>query len=426
MNIQNLIERNGAQWGNFIMNLLTLIIACFIYSFFIINFFIKSYIPGDVLYPDNPCKEPYVTLKESKNPFYKIDPYEEMDAIESQLYSSRYQFCPKDSGEDVINKYNKGKIDSETILFLQNAKQSSKLNLDLMFFETFRSYNKSRAGKVNYHGFPQEAILLLMVSYFKTSVTIKKFFKRMHNILSATDIAQPIMFAIILFITLLGYVYFNLSIDSNKSWNSLILSVCLQITAIIFYVLIFFFFFVFLGMVGISGFINLIYAFLELPVTFCTGIGGFFIGLVVFAFSFFHAGSITFQLFKLFGFWDTFFNTRNRNRIFDFLRKSEYLNYIILILAVLSIILASIHLSPSNAVIWSITLFVYAMYKFFGGTNEANNNNNNNNNKTGNNNKIDEFIGSLKELQKVGLEKNTKNDSDPANKNDSDSANKKK
>ena len=28
-----------------------------------------------------------------------------MDAIESQLYSSRYQFCPKKTGEDVLNKY---------------------------------------------------------------------------------------------------------------------------------------------------------------------------------------------------------------------------------------------------------------------------------------------------------------------------------
>ena len=33
MNIQNLIERNGAQWGKFIMNLISLIIAGIVYSF---------------------------------------------------------------------------------------------------------------------------------------------------------------------------------------------------------------------------------------------------------------------------------------------------------------------------------------------------------------------------------------------------------
>ena len=410
MNIKNLIQTNIAQWGKFIMNLISLIIAGIVYSFLIINFFIKSYIPGDVLYPDNACKEPYVTLKESKNPFDKINPFEEMDAIESQLYSSRYQFCPKNIGEDVLNKYKDDNWEIE--LFLINAKQSSKMNIDFMFFDMFRSYNKLRAGKINYHGFLQEAIMLMLVSYFKTSVTIKKFFKRMHNILSVSDIAQPYLFGLILFLNLVGYLYLNLTQDTGKSFPSMLIAISIQMLYILLSIMFFFFFVIGFGMIGVSGFINLIYAILELPGVTITGIGGVFIGLVVFAFSFFHAASVTLQLFKLFAL-DTFLNVRNRNRIIGFLQKPEYINWLILTFAILSFILAGINLSTSNAIIWSLTLFVYAMYKFFGGTNDTQNNDT----KKDDTNDVQKFIDSLKDLQLKGSEKNAKN-TDEDNKKD--------
>ena len=185
----------------------------------------------------------------------------------------------------------------------------------------------------------------------------------------------------------------------------MLIAISIQMLYIFLSIMFFFFFVIGLSMIGISGFINLIYAFLELPVTFCTGIGGVVIGLVVFAFSFFHAASVTLQLFKLFGFWDTFFNVRNRNRIIGFLQKPEYINCLILIFAVLSIILAGMNLSTSNAFIWSLTLFVYAMYKFFGGTNDTQNNDS----KKDDINNVKNFIKSLKDLQVKGSSKNAKN-----------------
>ena len=116
--------------------------------------------------------------------------------------------------------------------------------------------------------------------------TIKKFFKRMHNILSSTDIANPHLFGLILFLTLVGYLYLNLTQDTGKSFPSMLIAISIQIFFILLSIMFFFFFVIGFGMIGVSGFINLIYAILELPGVTITGIGGVFIGLVVFAFSF--------------------------------------------------------------------------------------------------------------------------------------------
>ena len=90
------VDLKFSEWMPFISKILELLVGGIIYVFVIDNFLLKTYVPGELLYPVDPCSEPYVTDMRSSNPYKKINPFEKFNQAEAQRAGTKYQFCNKD------------------------------------------------------------------------------------------------------------------------------------------------------------------------------------------------------------------------------------------------------------------------------------------------------------------------------------------
>ena len=344
---------NYKEWLPFFSKTLELLVCGIIYIFVIDNFLIKTYIPGEILYPLDPCDEPYVTNTKSRNPFERVNPYQEYDQAEAQRMGSRVQTCNTDN-KNIIEEFGKGNTELKN--FLYNLRETSKFDFS-MLYTSFRTFNRKRAGKIEYHGFIYEFIYILLLIYFKSSIETRGILKTIHNLIGSLDLKNIIVFSILLFGGLSSYFVSSQTLGANVPWYNFVY----QIPIIIFSLTA--------GLFGMTTFIGM-FSFIinglntltHLPIT-C-----FFTGIITlpfcvgFVFSMLQSLIIMLQLGKGLIF-DPLFNTNIRNIV-----ACDIVNYktpIILILIMFSILNAVMYLNLENLIIYVITVVFFLLYTFF-------------------------------------------------------------
>lgn len=342
-----------SEWMPFISKILELLVGGVIYIFVIDNFLLKTYVPGELLYPVDPCSAPYVTDTKSNNPYKKINPFEKADQAEAQRIGSKYQFCNKDAS-DLIKEF--GKNNKEIKDFLYNVQKSSMFDFTL-FYDTFRDMSKDRAGKIEYHGVINEIFLTLTLIYFKSTIQTRQILKSLHNIVGSLDLKNVYVFSFLFFISMSVYYAMTQSAGADIPWYNFILKIPIAIMTIFGSVILLSLF------TGALFFItNFINTFINLPVT------SFFTGIVtlplVVSFVFAAIQTLVFliQASKQFMI-DPIFNGRMRNIAICDIYNYEMAITVILIL--FSIINALVYLNSQNLGIYMTTIFMFVIYKMF-------------------------------------------------------------
>ena len=341
---------NVSEWMPFISKSIELISASVIYIFLIENFLIKSYIPGEIIYAVDPCKEPYVTDPKSKNPYQKINPFISLDQDASARKNSRYDFCNRED-DDLINKFGKNNHDLKK--FLYEMRSSSRIDFPFIYNQ-FREFNRQRAGKVEYHGILSEAFLLILASYFKSTIDLRQLLKTTHNIIGSFDIKNTFCFTLFFGLFISIYFFMSQSLGSDKPWYFFIFTLLSTIFVQIF---------VFLSLItlccaGIFGLIFLFYLFTTMPLTIIfTGIAPALLlamGLTMLQ------GLILFiQFFSYYIPLNSYFRTVTMCDV------NNYKTPIIIILTLFTILNAILLLNSSNMVIFFSTLFIFLIYHYF-------------------------------------------------------------
>ena len=352
------LNLNYNEWLPFFSKTLELLICGIIYIFVIDNFLIKTYIPGEILYPLDPCDEPYVTNTKSRNPFERVNPYQEYDQAEAQRMGSRVQTCNTDN-KNIIEEFGKGNTELKN--FLYNLQQTSKVDIS-MLYSSFRTFNKKRAGKIEYHGFIYEIIYILLLIYFKSSIETRGILKSIHNLIGSFDLKNVYIFSALLFFSLCVYFVSTQTLGSNVPWYNFVY----QIFTVIFSLIG--------GIIGIAIFIaaisfvtNAFNTFTHLPLTcFFTGLITLPLGVGL-GFAALQTFVLILQLIKGL-ILDPLFNTNIRNIV-----SCDIFNYktpIILILILFSLLNAVLYLKEDNLTTYVITVFVFLIYTFFISTSE--------------------------------------------------------
>ena len=341
---------NLSEWMPFISKSIELVSAGIIYIFLIENFLIKSYIPGEIIYATNPCKEPYVTDPKSNNPYQKINPFIVLDQDASSRKNSRYDFCNRND-EDLIEKFGKNNKDLKHFLF--EMQRASKFDIPF-FYNTFRDLNRQRAGKVEYHGILTEYMLLILNCYFKSAIDVRSILKTFHNLISAFDIKNVFFFTLLFIIFLSSYFFMSQNVGSDKPWYYFIIT----LFSTIFIQIIGFLILITMIGSGIFFIVNLFYLFTTMPLTFIlTG------GMPVILLS---LGLTAFQFLILFIQFTNFYLPLNSFfRTVTMCDINNYKTSILLILTFFTILNAALYLNSSNLGIFLMTLFIYYIYHFF-------------------------------------------------------------
>lgn len=341
---------NVSEWMPFISKSVELITASIIYIFLIENFLIKSYIPGEIIYAVDPCKEPYVTDPKSKNPYQKINPFISLDQDASARKNSRYDFCNRED-EDLINKFGKNNHDLKK--FLYEMRSSSRIDFPFLYNQ-FREFNRQRAGKVEYHGILSEAFLLILAAYFKSTIDLRQLLKTTHNIIGSFDMKNIFFFTIFFGLFISTYFFMSESVGSDKPWYFFIFT----LLSTIFIQIFGFLSLITIGCSIIFGVIFLFYILTTMPLTFiCTGIAP---ALTLAAGLTILQGLILFiQFFNYYIPLNSYFRTVTMCDV------NNYKTPIIVILTLFTILNAILLLNSSNMVIFFFTLFIYLIYHFF-------------------------------------------------------------
>lgn len=342
-----------SEWMPFISKILELLVGATIYIFVIDNLLVKTYVPGELLYPVDPCSEPYVTDMESNNPYKKINPFEKADQAQAQQIGTKYQFCNKDH-VNLINKFSRG--NPELRSFLTNVKRSSMFDFT-MFYDTFRDMSKERAGKVEYHGIINEIFLILTLVYFKSTIQTRQILKSLHNIVGSLDLKNVYVFSFVFFMSMSIYYAMTMSVGADVPWYNFIMKIPIVLMTVFSSVMLL------ASMAGILFFItNFINTFISLPMT------SIFTGVVTLPF----AAACVFSAIQTFVFFiqatkqfmiDPLFNARMRN-----IAICDVYNYEMAITAILilfSIINAVTYLNSQNLGIYITTIFFFIVYKMF-------------------------------------------------------------
>lgn len=341
---------NLSEWMPFISKSVELITAGIIYIFLIQNFLIKSYIPGEIIYATNPCKEPYVTDPNSNNPYQKINPFIVLDQDASARKNSRYDFCNRND-EDLIHKFGRKNPDLEK--FLKEMQSASKFDIPF-FYNTFRELNRQRAGKVEYHGILTEYMLLILNCYFKSAIDVRNILKTLHNLIGAFDIKNLFFFSVFFIMSLSSYFFMSENVGSDKPWYYFIFT----LSSTIFVQIFGFLFLITMISAGIFFIINLFYLFTTMPLTsILTG------GMPIL---FLSMGLSAFQFLILFIQYSNFYLPLNSFfRTVTMCDINNYKTIILVIFTLFTILNAILYLNSSNLGIFLMTLFIYYIYHFF-------------------------------------------------------------
>ncbi|MBI96897.1 hypothetical protein CL656_07120 [bacterium] len=346
------INSKFAEWLPFISKILELLVAAIIYIFVIDNCLVKTYVPGELLYPVDPCDKPYVTDTGSNNPYKKINPFDKNNQAEAQKMGSRYRICDNDVS-DLIEKFGKG--NKELKNFLYNVKKSSLIDFT-MFYDTFRDMSKERAGKIEYHGIINEILLILCMIYFKSAIQVRQIMKSLHNMVGSLDLKNVYIFSLLFFFCLSVYFASTQTLGADVPWYNFIMKIPVTIFSIFSGVALLALFGA--GLTYVITFVNVL---INLPLT-C-----FFTGLLVlptaiaFLFSFIQGIVLLIQLTKQF-LIDPLLNANVRN-----IAICDVYNYklsITIILILFSLLNAALYLSQENIGIYCITVVLFLVYKF--------------------------------------------------------------
>ena len=340
---------NLSEWMPFISKSIELVSAGIIYIFLIENFLIKSYIPGEIIYATNPCKEPYVTDPKSNNPYQKINPFIVLDQDASSRKNSRYDFCNRND-EDLIEKFGKNNKDLKHFLF--EMQRASKFDIPF-FYNTFRDLNRQRAGKVEYHGILTEYMLLILNCYFKSAIDVRSILKTFHNLISAFDIKNVFFFTLLFIIFLSSYFFMSQNVGSDKPWYYFIFT----LFSTIFIQIIGFLILITMIGAGIFFIVNLFYLFTTMPLTFILT-GGMPVILLSLGLTAFQSLILFIQFTNFYLPLNSFFRTVTMCDI------NNYKTSILLILTFFTILNAALYLNSSNLGIFLMTLFIYYIYHF--------------------------------------------------------------
>ena len=341
---------NLSEWMPFISKSIELVSAGIIYIFLIENFLIKSYIPGEIIYATNPCKEPYVTDPKSNNPYQKINPFIVLDQDASARKNSRYDFCNRND-EDLIEKFGKNNKDLKHFLF--EMQRASKFDIPF-FYNSFRELNRQRAGKVEYHGILTEYMLLILNCYFKSVIDVRSMLKTFHNLIGAFDIKNIFFFTIFFFMFLSSYFFMSESTGSDKPWYYFIFT----LFSTIFIQIFGFLFLITMITGGIFFIVNIFYLFITMPLTSILT-GGMPILLLSMVLSAFQFLILFIQFTNFYLPLNSFFRTVTMCDI------NNYKMPILIIFTLFTLLNAILYLNSSNLGIFLTTLFIYYIYHFF-------------------------------------------------------------
>ena len=339
-----------SEWLPFISKSIELVTASVIYIFLIENFLIKSYIPGEIIYAVDPCKEPYVTDPKSKNPYQKINPFISLDQDASARKNSRYDFCNREE-DDLINKF--GKNNQDLKKFLYEMRSSSRIDISFLYNQ-FREFNRKRAGKVEYHGIISEAFLLILASYFKSTIDLRQLLKTIHNIFGSFDVKNTFFFTIFFGLLISVYFFMSESVGSDKPWYYFIFT----LMSTIFIQIFGFLSLITVGCSCIFGLIFLFYILTTMPITFiCTGIAPAL--AIAFGLTMLQGLILFIQFFNYYIPLNSYFRTVTMCDV------NNYKTPIIIILTLFTILNAILLLNSSNMIIFLSTLFIFLIYNYF-------------------------------------------------------------
>lgn len=236
------------EWITFTTKTFELLIGCYVSTALINNFFIKTYIPGDLMFSLDPCGPPYMN-PESNEIHDKININRRASSKYENEQQSLYEVCgeggssfydklkeyknnnnnnnshkgggnenneinEKNSKLNEINKITKQyKISDKEILekiptVLKELSSPATIDLNFMY-DALKNLNKSRAGKVRHHGILSELMLSICIVYMAGTITGKSIIKIFNDLLSNLNLYNSsIAFTILMFL-LLGSIVAN-------------------------------------------------------------------------------------------------------------------------------------------------------------------------------------------------------------------------
>ena len=374
-----------SEWFLFIRKSIELIVCALMGILVINNFLVKLYIPGEYIYPSNPCSEPYMKPT-SKDKFDRININKRVPQEQIALKRSQYDICEK---MDEPRQLFEGRVEQKELLDFLKSITTDATSLDMVeLYSVVRNKNRERAMVPSHHGVVDQLIWSIAIVYLTSNISVRRMFGSIHNTLGGLCMDKtPFVFYAAFIVFLIFTFYFS----GSKPLAGPINAVVLMTTGI-------------LGLMTITLILYTLWNIVNMFI-FCSATTTWLLLLLVMPFfiicfilAILQSAIMAIQHF-IFFVLDPFFNTKLRTLSLCELQK--YKKGIILILLMFTIVSATQYLSRENMGIVtfiSILTAVYAMtrsnsnpsdvcseakkmlHKMNERCEDDNNNNNNNNN----------------------------------------------
>ena len=169
-----------SEWFLFIRKSIELIVCALMGILVINNFLVKLYIPGEYIYPSNPCSQPYMKPT-SKDKFDRININKRVPQEQIALKRSQYEICEKLDEPKLVFE---GRADQKELLDFLKSITTDATSLDIVeLYSVVRNKNRERAMIPSHHGVLDQLIWSIAIVYLTSNISVRRIFGSVHNTL---------------------------------------------------------------------------------------------------------------------------------------------------------------------------------------------------------------------------------------------------
>ena len=333
-----------SEWFLFIRKSIELIICALMGILVINNFLVKLYVPGEYIYPKNPCGPPYMKPT-SKDKFDRINVYKKVPSEQVALKRSLYEVCER---RDEPGTFFEGHPNQKELLEFLNSITTDATSLDLVdLYNVIRNKNREKAMVPSHYGLIDQLMWSVGIMYLTSNISVRRMLGAFHDALGGLCMDKSPFVFYLAFILFIGLSFYT---SGEAPFSGPINAIVLMFSA-------------FGIMLSFSGILFLLFNMLNM-IMYCSSTAVFTIpigGVVTISLvlSILQSALMAIQFF-IFFFVDPFLNTKIRS-----LSLCELQNYkkgVIIILLIFTLLTAIKYLSFENMIIVALVSVVTAIY----------------------------------------------------------------
>lgn len=188
------------EWLKFTEKTVELLISSLIGILIINNLFVKLYIPGEIIYPSEPCNEPYMHPT-SKDNFERINIKKVIPEEQRILKRSRYEFCDRKQEAKIF-------FNDPQVVELLNKISSNSSVFDIHdLYDVVRSTNRVRALKADHYGIIEQFIWSIGIIYMASNIYFRKVMGGFHDLVGGMCLDKSSFVFYLLLIIFLSAVF---------------------------------------------------------------------------------------------------------------------------------------------------------------------------------------------------------------------------